>query len=64
MTREDERFCDKHPNEPLVACDLCVHEVRLATREECASLTKKMREYREAILGLKAAASRDPKSEP
>ena len=52
MTREDRRFCEKHPNEPIEYCDLCLHEVRLSTREECAALTKKMQEYRDAIVGM------------
>lgn len=51
MSREDRRFCEKHPAEPLVFCEFCMHEMRLETREECAALTKKMQQYRDAILG-------------
>lgn len=51
MTREDRRFCEKHPEEEVQYCSLCLRETRLATREECAELTRKMDEYREAVTG-------------
>lgn len=42
-------FCEKHPQEEVQYCSLCLRETRLATREECAELTRKMDQYREAI---------------
>ena len=58
MTREDRRYCEKHPQEEIQYCSLCLRETRLATREECAELTRKMDEYREAI-GAKKKNGRD-----
>jgi hypothetical protein len=52
VTFEHRKLCEKHPDEPVQYCSLCLREVRLDTREECAALTKKMQEYRDAILGL------------
>lgn len=51
LTREDRRFCEKHPQEEIQYCSLCLRETRLATREECAELHSKMDAYREAVTG-------------
>lgn len=59
MTREDRKFCEKHPQEEIQYCSLCLRETRLATREECAELHSKMDAYREAIVGPKKKNGRD-----
>ena len=59
MTERFHRFCENHPTEPVQFCAMCLRETRLATREECAELTRKMDQYREAILGPQKKNGRD-----